>query len=577
MNRDKLDKLTAEQAVAFVYANLIDVSRIQILFPVVVTGLFWGKVSNTLSLFWCVLSIAVYVARIQLTIEYRKQTSIEDPYVWGHYFTITSLASGLLWGLSAFLFDTQQSDSALIFLYVLIVGTAAGASIISSYWMPGYLCFAVPAVLLSGLNLVLRGDTPELVLGVLLFLYLFILVGVSQKTRQSGYDAIRLRFENFELIERLENEKERAEVANRAKTQFLASANHDLRQPVHALSLISYSLKNELVTQRGKELFHQLDHTVGNLNNLLASLLDLSQLDAGALKLELTTVHLNTIAAQLQSEFSSIAKEKNLSLRIHSLDASIQTDHTLILRLIGNLLTNAIRYTETGGVLLGFRRRGSSISVEVWDTGIGIEDSELDEIFNEFYQIEEYKKATDSGLGLGLSICQRIAQMLNTRIAIASKPGVGTVFRFLVPEAPSIVDNAALAGPYQRESLRNAKALVIDDDLMGLNAVAAVLSQYGMEIMLAQSKDRAETLLDESDSPPDFILSDFRLAGELNGVELVDELRRRAGMRNIPAIIMTGDTAKEVLSMLDQCGLPVLNKPVSAGTLLDALDTLLEN
>ncbi|MBX2838470.1 MAG: hybrid sensor histidine kinase/response regulator [Gammaproteobacteria bacterium] len=570
------DRATAEQAVNFVYANLVDVSRIQIIFPVIIVALFWGKVDTINSVLWCACSTMVYLARILLTVAYRKRPKDANPYIWGHYFTVTSLISGLLWGLAAFLYNVPNSSSEQIFLIVLIVGTAAGASIISSYWMPGYLCFAIPAVSLTCTRLIFQGDTAQITLGIALFLYLFILIGVARKTRQAGYDVINLRFQNVELIERLEGEKDRAETASRAKTQFLASANHDLRQPVHALSLISYSLKDELVSERGKNLYQQLDHTVGNLNSLLASLLDLSQLDAGALKAELSTVKLRTIAAQIYSEYSSVAAEKNLALRIHTIDASIRTDHTLILRLIGNLLSNAIRYTDNGGILLGFRRRKGQIMVEIWDTGMGIHQDQIDSIFSEFYQIEGSKNSSDSGLGLGLAICQRIAELLDTRIELSSTPGRGSVFRFTVPEVPHQVTLENATHSQKPEALQNTTALVIDDDLMGLNAVAAVLAQHDVNLLLAQSSERAMEQLDQLDTPLDFILSDFRLAGELNGVELVREIQNRPGFADVPAMIMTGDTAKEVLSMLDSCNLPVLNKPVSASSLLDGLNSLLK-
>jgi len=212
---------------------------------------------------------------------------------------------------------------------------------------------------LMTLSLLINGDENEKILGLMQCLLLLMLVTVAFKSRDQGYAGIRLRFENVDLIENLNAEKERAEDANRAKTQFLASANHDLRQPVHALSLLSYSLKDELHTERGTVLYSQLDQTVTNLNNLLESLLDLSQLEASAIKVVEEDIELERIAAQIQSEFLSLCAQKNLEFRVRPMQGVVRTDHTLLLRLLRNLLTNAVRYTSEGGVMLSFRKRAN--------------------------------------------------------------------------------------------------------------------------------------------------------------------------------------------------------------------------
>ncbi len=529
---------------------------------------FWGKLESWKIVLWSIASILVYVSRIQLTLQYRKRSEADnDPWKWGRYFSVTSFFSGLLWGYAAWLFYQPDAQTELVLLYVLIIGTAAGAVMISAYWMPGYLLYAVPSVTLMILSLFFNGDSNESLLAVMLCLLLLMLVSVAFKSREQGYAGIRLRFENLDLISRLNTEKERAEDANRAKTQFLASANHDLRQPVHALSLLSYSIKSELQSDKGKELHGQLNQTVTNLNSLLESLLDLSQLEAGALKVVNDHIDLAQIAAQLQSEFLSLCAERKLDFRVRVIPGFVRTDHTLLIRLLRNLLSNAVRYTPEGGVLLAFRRRGNSVAIEIWDTGIGIDSADQSNVFREFFQVGNAARTSDKGLGLGLSICQKIADLLSLQLSVASQPGRGTVFRVVLPvtdqEATEL--NALPAQPLTvpGADLKGQRVLVVDDDLIGLGAMSQVLTSFGMETTLAQTCDRAMELLTVENSF-DVIISDYRLSEEINGLQLIEQIRELPGLQSIPAMIVTGDTAPAVLAEIQKSGLTYMNKPVDA-------------
>ncbi|OED37971.1 hypothetical protein AB833_21565 [Chromatiales bacterium (ex Bugula neritina AB1)] len=583
----QLDHRTAVQAIEFVYSNLLDVSRVQIIYPIVLSYVFWGTQAGWKIFLWSVASILVYVSRMLLTLQYRKRPPEEDdPWKWGRYFSITSFFSRLLWGAAAWLFYQPDAQTELVLLYVLIVGTAAGAIMISAYWMPGYLLYAVPAVTLMILSLFVNGDKNENILAVMLCLFLVMLISVAFKSREQGYASIRLRFENLDLIEKLNVEKERAEDANRAKTRFLAAANHDLRQPVHALSLLSYSMKSELSSEKGLELYSQLEQTVSNLNSLLESLLDLSQLEAGALKVVRDDIELPQIAAQLQSEFLSLCRQKNLEFRVRVMQGRVCTDHTLLLRLLRNLLSNAVRYTPDGGVLLAFRRRADSVSIEIWDTGIGIDDDNKTDVFREFFQVENSTRMPDKGLGLGLAICQKIATLLDLQLSMHSRPGRGTVFRIALPlllnenriEACGAGDTGTEPTDHAEggiddeytQRLKGLRALVIDDDLIGLGAMSVVLSSFGMETTLAQTADRAMELLDDG-AGIDMILSDYQLSEEINGIELIDKIRARPGYQHTPAVIVTGDTAPAVLARIQSTGIPCLNKPVIAEQLAQRL------
>jgi len=463
-------------------------------------------------------------------------------------------------------------------LYVLIVGTAAGAVMISSFWITGYLAYAIPSVALTAVSLFVYGDLNERITGFLLFLLLVMLIGVAFKSRAQGYAAIRLRFENLDLVERLAEEKNRAEDANRAKTKFLASANHDLRQPVHALSLLSFALKDELNSDHGRAVYSQLDQTVSNLNNLLESLLDLSQLESGAVKIQNSYIDLVEISEQLKSEFLSLCNKKGLSFNVRSVNKTVKTDHTLLMRLLRNILSNAVRYTEHGRILLSFRVQGDQVAIQVWDTGVGINPVDQDNVFREFYQACDKSRKSEEGLGLGLSICQKISSLLDLKIDLSSTPGKGTVFTVWVPLASRPISmvkpdpqTAALADDVD---LSGQHILVIDDDLIGLSALSGVLTLFGAETTLAQSSQRAMELATEM-ATIDLIISDFRLSEDANGVDLIREVRVFKSDQSIPALIVTGDTEASVLEKISSSGIDYIHKPVRASVLAVKLRELL--
>jgi signal transduction histidine kinase len=342
--------LIVDEAIRFMYSNLGGISVLQLFFPISVAWMYWSNISHTLILVWVLAVISVYVTRIVLARKFTTSTIEDGQYpLWAGYFTWTSLASGLLWGLASILFYSPESVNLQVLLYVLIVAVAAGSLIVTCYWLPAFFAYSVPAVGLVSLNLLIRADMPGKVLGVLFLLFLLIFAQVSRRTRDLMYHSIRMKFENLALVEELKRAKERAETANRAKTRFLASANHDLRQPVHALSLMTYAAKDELTSARGQKLYDSINRTVRSLSQLLESLLDLSRLDAGAMPIQAENVNLQPLGTQLLTEFLPLAQRKKLRFGLGPFNYSVLTDIALLERVLRNLINNAIRYTNAGG------------------------------------------------------------------------------------------------------------------------------------------------------------------------------------------------------------------------------------
>ncbi len=577
------DYRIVDQAVRFMYSNIGSISVVQLFFPISVAWMFWSSVSKPLILVWTASVVGVYVARIGLARQFEKSKHDTSEYSrWAGYFTFTALISGVLWGGAGVLFYTPESVNLQVLLYVLIVGVAAGSLIVNCYWLPAFFAYAIPSVGLVSVNLIIRAETPGKLLGFLLILYLLIFSQVAKRTRDMMYHSIKVQFDNLNLVEELQRQKERAETANRAKTRFLASANHDLRQPVHALSLMTYAAKDELITPRGKKLYDSMNRTVRSLSQLLESLLDLSRLDAGAMSIQRENVNLKALGAQLLTEFLPLAQRKRLRIGLGPFDYTVYTDIGLVERILRNLVSNAIRYTNSGGILIGCRRRGDSVVIEVWDTGIGIDTVDSDKVFTEFYQGNNPDHDRTQGLGLGLSICKRIAILLGHEFVYKSRSGKGTVFRLKVPLSKQFVlpeSGKAWKHTDHKNSLRDYTILVVDDERMVREALSQVISDWGAQVVLAAGGMEALNKLSGNAKAllPNAIICDYRLGGDENGLDAIRMIREATGQPNLQALILTGDTAPELVKKFERSEFAVIHKPVHPDELYSHLSEMLRN
>ncbi len=568
------EKLIVDEAVRFFYDNLNEVSWLQTVFPVVIAWIFMDVVDKIHLSIWLTLTLSVYLGRIVLTRKYQKATPTPDQAPrWGWYLTSTTFFSGLLWGYAILNFHDPDQVYHDALIYLVVIGFAAGSLMLTTYWLSAFYAYAVPALGCAIIDQLIHSATQGYTLAFLLFIFLIMLFRIAHSSNKIAYDALRMGYKNTELIDRLEQEKEKAEVASHAKTRFLASANHDLRQPVHALSLLVHGLKKELTSAQGKLLFLRLERSVDNLGNLLESLLDLSRLDADAVKVNPTKFSIASISSQMLTEFLPIAREKGLRFSVRPSDKILYTDKTLLIRLLRNILNNAFSYTNHGGVQLGYRKRGNEIVFEVWDSGIGIAEHEKDKIFNEFYQSENTERDRSKGLGLGLSICQRIATLLDTELSYRSREGKGSVFRFRLPVTYGELNEVESEKIEQTfTNLTGKILLVVDDDLEVLQAMIHLIKNWDMIPITARNSFEAFGALENQHLTPDLIICDHRLSDDETGLDVIKRIQHRF---DIPALMITGDTAPENLNAIKQSGFPVLHKPVSPDALYETLCELL--
>lgn len=366
--------------------------------------------------------------------------------------------------------------------------------------------------------------------------------------------------------------KTAAESANAAKSRFLAAASHDLRQPIQAIGLFVETLRRTALDARQQRLLHSLDASTHALGQLLDALLDISRLDAGVVKQERVLLDVGEVCRQLERESASLARGKGLrfDLRLSPRLAPVVGDPGLLLGLLRNLASNAIRYTDRGRVLVAARARCDHWLLQVWDTGIGIAPDQLEPIFDEFYQVANVERDRTQGLGLGLSIVRRLGHLMGYEVRCRSRLGRGSVFEVLIPRERQVAApvGAPRALPAGAPDLTGLRIVLVEDDALVSSAWREWLAGLGAQVRAYANADDALAAPDITDA--DFYLCDLRLPGTLNGIELLEAIRARA-RRPIAGVIVTGDTAAEQIDRLATAAWGVLHKPVDVHALLAAI------
>ncbi len=388
--------------------------------------------------------------------------------------------------------------------------------------------------------------------------------GLNQMAQrlESGRDELeqRIALATAELREK----KEEAETATRAKSRFLAAASHDLRQPTHAMGMFVARLAQLPHDSETHTLIGHLEASVRATQDLLDALLDVSRLDAHAVRVQARPFALAELFSQVQASLASTAQDKGVRLRVRPTGVWLRSDPSLLYRIVLNLVGNALRYTPMGSVLVACRvgAGGLHARIEVWDSGIGIAPEHHQEIFKEFYQVANPERNRGQGMGLGLNIVQRTAQLLGHPLRLRSGLGQGTRFSMEVPLAPvgAALKMAALPEKRAFDDLKGLVVMVIEDDVLARNGLVGLLASWGAIVGVAEGRTAALELLRQGFAP-DVLLSDYQLHDEENGIEIIQQLRTASGWP-IPACLMSGNTDPTVMMAARQAGLTLLHKPV---------------
>ncbi|PNG24899.1 hybrid sensor histidine kinase/response regulator [Methylocella silvestris] len=388
---------------------------------------------------------------------------------------------------------------------------------------------------------------------------------VAQKPVAGGGMALTIRdVSSTKQSERaLRHAKEKAEEMDQAKSRFLRAASHDLRQPLATLRILVYNCMREEDKDRRDATLHVMETAVSIMEDLLGSLLQIGQLDAGRIIPRVTTFQLGELFRRLDVQFRHLADEKALVMRFVAPRGAVTSDKALLERILSNLVANAIRYTEFGGILIGCRRVGRALRIEVWDTGAGIEAEYLPRIFDEFYKAPNATRTQKTSLGLGLNIVKRLASLLEHEVTVRSSPNNGTVFTIAVPIGN--LWHSAIGEPEISEMLGGEFVgmvmLVIEDDDVLRRAMKELLERWGIIVLAVDSQEQALQVLDLEKAVPRLIIADYNLRGRF-GTEVVRALHDALG-RDAPSIIVTADADPCVIERIKLEGFPVLIKPVS--------------
>lgn len=412
--------------------------------------------------------------------------------------------------------------------------------------------------------------------GALLSL-LSVLAAARQRRRWRRH--LQTTLDHVERMRRLQAELDAALRADADKSRFLAIASHDLRQPVHALGLFAATLHKRLHDSPEQPLARNLMRSVDALERSFSAMLDISRLDGGAVSPRRQTFPLRDMFRRLHMQFAGQAELAGLSLRFWPGSKSVTSDPQLLERIVGNLVQNAIRYTARGGIVVVARTTRSHLNVEVWDTGCGIAPELLPRIFEEFYQVGRGERDRSKGLGIGLAIVKRLVMLLGHRLEVASTLGRGTMFRVGVPlhDLAGVLEDTAAAEtqPMAASSEAACMVLVVDDEEPIREGLRHLLQEWGYQVMTAADAAQAERATAALEGRVDLVLSDLHLGSGPGGKELVASVRRLCG-RELPAILVTGDTAGEALREVVDGADPVLFKPVQPRQLLEAIRRALE-
>jgi signal transduction histidine kinase/ActR/RegA family two-component response regulator len=376
--------------------------------------------------------------------------------------------------------------------------------------------------------------------------------------------AARLQESYASLEGKVEERTRQLGAANQAKSRFIAAASHDLRQPLHALGLFVAQLHGKLRAAERSQIIGRIEEALAAMNQLFSALLDISKLDAGATTVNITVFPAAQLLAHAETTFAGTAVEKGLTFRVLPSNAWVRSDFILLEQAVFNLINNALRYTRHGGVLVGCRRRGGDLRIEVWDTGVGIAADQHDKIFGEFYRLGEPDRDRRGGLGLGLAIVDRVCRLLDHPVAIKSIVGRGSVFAITVPTAPAnkkAVEVAVVRRP--QPSIPSDKlVLVIDDDPLVREGMGGIFRKWGCRVITATGDGDALKAATEQDERPDLIISDYYLPNSRNGIDTIEWLRGQLSA-DIPAFLISGDTDPATLHEAKAKGFFLLHKPVN--------------
>lgn len=567
-------KILVEQ-VKMLYQSMVSLLLINLIISTTLVYAFWDVISHTTLLIWMGIMFIMLSVRTVIYLSYKNTFDSHHVTKFSRFLVFGSAAAGLIWGAAGiFLLSPTQVDYQL-FMLLCLMAMAGGSTFTLSVYLPAYYAFAPLALIPISIQLLLMGDSIHLTMGIVGLVFLVALTSFNQKMNSSFKNSLQMRYENLDLIKQLHAQKIQADDANKAKSKFLAAASHDLRQPLYSLSLFTSVLDETITDPKINKITDQINSSVNALKSLFDSLLDISKLDSGVIKDEKSNFFLHDIFLKLDNDLTPQALEKGLKINFSNCSYAVNSDPNLLEQILRNFISNAIRYTNKGDIKVKCEHINNVIIIKVIDTGIGIDNSEHEHIFSEFYQLGNPERDRQKGLGLGLSIVQRAAKILDHKIEMQSQLEKGSTFSISVAQAKSLPPTNPQINQHQIENTLDNQSLiiVIDDEKSIREGLQQLLGIWQYHVVTAIDGNDALEKLQSLNQKPDAIITDFRLPNEQTGLDVIDLINNEF-QSDIPALIVTGDIEKHRLIEMNNRDYEILYKPVPALKLRAFLNSL---
>lgn len=538
----------------------------QFLIEPLLVALLWDRTSHQALLSWLVVLMSLHAAEMWLWWRHRLAVgTVPQCRSWSIRFNFFALVIGAMWGLAAVCFF--PADLAYqAFIICVILGLSAGAVTMNPVYPPALYLYLSSLLLPTILRVALVGDPLHWIIALMLTLFSVVVVNSGRELSRTFFTSLVQRYENLSLVDQLTKEKVRAESASREKSRFLASASHDLRQPLQALMLFSDAIQKIAQEKETKQLAGQIGKSVNALVEMFNELLDISRLEAGIVEVRWQNFELQPLLDRLYVELVPLAQAKGLNFEMPCSDEVLYSDPFLLDRILRNLISNAIRYTDQGAVIVRCTPKENLLHFTVSDSGIGISQDAIAHIFEEYFQVDNQHRDRRKGLGLGLSIVRRIEGLLGSKVEVKSQEGKGTEFSFSVQQGSL----EHLAQPFaitdSQFDLRGIVVVLVEDDFDIRLMLVDVMKGWGCQVFEYDCAEEAMGKMGNISQRPHLLICDYRLP---NGMTAVDVIKRTRELwaDEVPALVLTGDTAPEALLDIHASGALLLHKPMTPSRL----------
>ena len=540
--------------------------------------ILWPVYNQTILIIWYISGVSFTIFRKLSAMSFkRSHVSINDYKPWVNKAVVWAFLSGMSWGLIFVFFSSPDHFFRLLSLIGVYASLIALSGSSFGVYFPIYITFSAPSTILFVGKMFFIGGEIFYISGILVIAYFIEMTSIALNTQRAFIKTTELRFFNNRLLKEVVTQKEAAEEAAETKNQFLAAASHDLRQPLHAQGLFINSLQDLKLSPETDKIVSKVQLSTEALNGLLNSLLDISRLDADSVEYNPANLELKPVIDDIVGQYTQDAAEKNIKFKVSlDNDLSVNSDIALLSRLTRNIIDNAVKYTDSGKISIFAKTHDKKIFLTVKDTGNGIPDSEKENVFNEFTQLNNPERDRKKGLGLGLAIVKRLAALMDIKVTMESTVGTGSSFTIAIPVSIPKADQAPQAESEGNflQTFVGETFLVIDDEEDILDGMRHVINTWGANVVTANNSKLAIKKLDASSLKPSLILADFRLRYNQNGIDAINQIRKHFETP-ISAILVTGDTAHDRVQLAQAAEATVLHKPVKPSLLRDTAHTVL--